>query len=98
LACEVGAVFFVCSGEIPCPDSSSADPHRDYERLVPQQTAVGEAGEIDSALTGVLPTVVLGRSYVNPVVSAQPLFTNGGDTAVVRTTAVQEDRFTLCVL
>ena len=70
---------------------------RYYEQMVPQQTTVGEIGQINNTLTHVTQTVVLSRRYVNPVVFAQPLSTNGGDTAVVRITDVQADRFTLYV-
>lgn len=42
-------------------------------------------------------TVVLSRSYSNPVVIAQTLSFNGSDTSVVRITNVQSDRFTYFV-
>jgi serralysin len=48
-------------------------------------------------LTHVVQTVNLKRQYQNPVVFAQPLSHNGGNTAVVRILEVQPDRFTLFV-
>ena len=40
-------------------------------------------------------TVMLRRSYVNPVVIAQSPSTNGGDQALARITGVQSDRFSI---
>ena len=56
-----------------------------------------EVGQIDDALTHVPQTVVLSRSYAQPVVFAQPLSTDGAATSVVRVTEVLSDRFTLYV-
>jgi YD repeat-containing protein len=58
---------------------------------------IGEVGFIDDTLTHTPQTVMLSRSYQNPVVFATPLSRDGGDTAVVRITSVQSDRFTLYV-
>lgn len=57
---------------------------------------MGEVGQI-SALTHHLQTVKLNQTYVNPVVFAQPLSRNEGQTAVVRLTEVQPDHFTLYI-
>lgn len=57
---------------------------------------MGEVGRI-ADLTHVEQTVVLSRSYSNPVVLAQPLSFNGGHQSVVRITSVQPDRFTFFI-
>lgn len=57
---------------------------------------IGEVGRVDD-LTHQVRTVVLSRSYDNPVVFAQPSSFNGGDTAVVRITSVQPDRFSFYI-
>ena len=66
-----------------------------YERFSPQEMVIGEAGYLNDTLTHTPQTVYLCRHYVNPVVFAQPVSRDGGDTSVVRITDVQADRFTL---
>lgn len=61
----------------------------------PVQT-IGEVGEV-SLLTHVPRTVFLTRDYTNPVVIAQTVSENETDTAVVRITDLQGDRFTFYV-
>ena len=61
------------------------------------ETAIGETGQLDDTLTHTPRVVVLSRRYENPVVFAQPLSRDGGDTSVVRISDVQADRFTLYV-
>lgn len=61
------------------------------------ENAMGEVGLIDDELTHEPKTVQLRRHYSNPVVFAQPLSYDGGDTSVVRITDVQADSFTLYV-
>jgi len=67
------------------------------EAITTTEQAIGEVGFIDDALTHEPYTVMLSRSYVNPVVLATPVSRDGGDTSVVRITDVQADRFTLYV-
>lgn len=57
---------------------------------------VGEFGMVQN-LTHAPQQVLLSRAYVNPVVIAQPASFGGGQTAVIRITSVQSDRFTLYV-
>lgn len=54
---------------------------------------VGEVGQVTD-LRHVSQTVVLSRSYTNPVVIAQPPSYNGAHQSVVRISDVQIDRFT----
>ena len=61
------------------------------------ETVIGETGQLDDTLTHTPRVVVLSRRYENPVVFAQPLSRDGGDTSVVRISDVQADRFTLYV-
>ncbi len=70
-----------------------------YEYALPAaaETVMGEVGFIPDALTHADTTVVLGRSYNNPVVFAQPISQDELDVAVVRITDIQADRFTLHV-
>ena len=56
--------------------------------------AIGEVGKITN-LTHTMQTVVLGRTYQNPVVFAQSLTNSGTDPAVTRVTNVEPDRFTI---
>jgi murein DD-endopeptidase MepM/ murein hydrolase activator NlpD len=58
---------------------------------------IGEVGHLDDTLTHTPKTVFLDHPYQNPVVFAQPLSRDGGNTAVVRIVDVQSDRFTLYV-
>lgn len=58
---------------------------------------IGEVGQLDDTLSQTPKTVMLDRSYTNPVVFAQPLSLDGGSTSIVRLTDVQADRFTLYV-
>jgi RHS repeat-associated protein len=58
---------------------------------------LGEVGYIDDTLTHTPQTIVLSRSYADPVVFAQPVSRDGGDPSVIRITDVQADRFTLYV-
>lgn len=60
------------------------------------EETMGEVGQVEN-LTHVEQTVILSRSYTNPVVFAQPPSTNGAHTSVVRVKNVQSDRFTLFV-
>ncbi|MCP4426739.1 MAG: RHS repeat protein, partial [Chloroflexi bacterium] len=53
-------------------------------------TTIGEVGYIDD-LTHTPQTIVLSRSYVNPVVIVQPPSMNGINTSVVRITNVQSE-------
>ena len=63
----------------------------------PMPMPIGEVGQLNDTLTHTPQTVMLSRAYENPVVFAQPISRDGGDTAVVRIIAVQADRFTLYV-
>ena len=54
--------------------------------------AFGEVGRITD-LTHEVQTIVLSKSYTNPVVFAQPVTSNGADTAIARVRDVQSDRF-----
>jgi len=65
--------------------------------LAASETVMGEVGYINDALTHADTTIVLGRSYNNPVVFAQPISQDENDVAVVRITDIQADRFTLHV-
>jgi RHS repeat-associated protein len=67
------------------------------EAITTTEQAIGEVGFINDTLTHTPQTVILSRSYVNPVVFATPVSRDGGDTSVVRITDVQADRFTLYV-
>lgn len=58
-------------------------------------TVIGEVGT--KVINHTLTTVVLSRSYTNPVVFALPLSFNGGDPAVARVTDVQNDRFSMAI-
>ena len=53
---------------------------------------LGETGIITN-VTDQSQTILLNRSYVDPVVFAQPASSNGGDPVVVRVTDIQSDRF-----
>ena len=55
---------------------------------------MGEAGQVNN-LTHDPQTIVLSRSYTNPVVIAQSASTNGTQPVIVRITDVQSDRFTM---
>ena len=55
---------------------------------------MGEAGQVNN-LTHDPQTIVLSRSYANPVVIAQSASTNGTQPVIVRITDVQSDRFTM---
>jgi hypothetical protein len=70
-----------------------------YEAATPAlgEIVIGEVGQITDALTHVPQTIVLTRSYEEPVVFAQPLSYDEADQALVRITDVQTDRFTLYV-
>ncbi|MEM9557228.1 MAG: Ig-like domain-containing protein [Acidobacteriota bacterium] len=57
---------------------------------------MGEVGVVTN-LTHVPRTVILNRSYMDPIVIAQTVSQNGTDTSVVRITSVQSDRFTFFV-
>ena len=58
---------------------------------IPQ--VIGEFGQVTD-LTHAARTVVLGRSYTDPVVIARPPSFDGSHQSVVRVTDVQSDRFT----
>jgi hypothetical protein len=60
-----------------------------------QEVVIGEAGQ--TSVKHWSKTVLLEHAYDNPVVFAQPASYAGGQTAVVRITDVQSDRFTLHV-
>jgi nitrous oxidase accessory protein NosD len=70
-----------------------------YEAATPAlgEIVIGEVGQITDTLTHVPQTIVLTRSYAEPVVFAQPLSSDELDQALVRITDVQSDRFTLYV-
>lgn len=69
-----------------------------YEYFDPNTgTVMGEVGLLDDILTHAPRTVLLEHTYINPVVFAQPLSYDSADTAVVRITDVQADRFTLYI-
>ena len=55
---------------------------------------IGESGQVTN-LTHVLQTVVMSRSYANPVVFAQSPSYNGIEEAVVRVTNVQSNQFAM---
>ncbi|MCI0728561.1 MAG: hypothetical protein L0332_17830 [Chloroflexi bacterium] len=72
-------------------------PFPNYEEEIRlEESVIGEVGQI-TTLTHTPQTVILSRSYQNPVVFAQPISRNESDTAVVRITSVQSDRFTFYV-
>ncbi len=58
------------------------------------QFAMGEVGQVTN-LTHVQQTVVLNRSYTNPVVFAQSATANGVDPVAIRVRDIQSDRFTI---
>lgn len=60
------------------------------------EITIGEVGQI-TTLTHTPQIVNLSYVYSQPVVFAQPLSFNGGDTSVVRVFNVQEDSFTLYI-
>ena len=55
---------------------------------------IGEFGKLTN-VTDVAQTVLLGRSYDNPVVFAQSASTNGQQAVVARVTGIQSDRFSI---
>ena len=57
---------------------------------------IGEVGRI-SSLNHSEQTIVLDRTYTNPVVFAQPLSYNGSDPAIARIDNIQSDRFSVQV-
>lgn len=63
----------------------------------PYVPTIGEVGQLNDTLTHTPQTVLLSRRYADPVVFAQPLSRDGGDTSVIRISDVQSDRFTLYV-
>ncbi|MCL4264494.1 MAG: hypothetical protein KJ069_14820 [Anaerolineae bacterium] len=63
----------------------------------PVSEVMGEVGLINDTLTHAPQTIILSRSYQNPVVFAQPISRDETNTAVARITNVQADRFTLYV-
>ena len=79
--------YFVIPQESSTPD---VDP-------IPTGDAapIGEVGFINDTLDHGQQTIELNRSYQNPVVFAQAVSQDGGDTSVVRITDVQSDHFSL---
>ncbi|MCP3962224.1 MAG: hypothetical protein GY719_30645 [bacterium] len=67
-----------------------------YVEVTPTEEDFGEVGKVTN-LTHAPQTVILSRSYANPVVIAQPPSQNGSHTSVVRITSVQSDRFTFYI-
>ena len=55
---------------------------------------IGEFGKLTN-VTNVAQTVLLGRSYDNPVVFAQSASTNGQQAVVARVTGIQSDQFSI---
>ncbi|RMG99682.1 MAG: hypothetical protein D6706_05180, partial [Chloroflexi bacterium] len=78
------------------PNSVIYSPYPYYEEEV-SLMPMGEVGLLDDILTHTPKTIMLAQNYNNPVVFAQPLSRDGGDTAVVRITDVRSDRFTLYI-
>ena len=70
-------------------------PNYEDEEYTVVDGVIGEVGQV-TALTHVPQTIVLNQSFKRPVVFAQPL-SRIGETATVRITDVQADRFTLYV-
>ena len=60
------------------------------------QQDIGEVGLI-SSLNHSEQTILLDRTYINPVVFAQPLSYNGSDPAIARIDNIQSDRFSVHV-
>jgi len=67
-----------------------------YVDVTCSEQVIGEVGSVTN-LTHSAQVVSLSRSYSNPIVIAQTLSQNGGDTSVVRVTDVRNDRFTFYV-
>ncbi|MEM9596077.1 MAG: Ig-like domain-containing protein, partial [Acidobacteriota bacterium] len=78
------------------PTGGLTDTCTVYVTVTDPQTSIGEVGQVTN-LTHVPRTIFLSRSYTDPVVIAQTVSQNGGDTSVVRITDVQQDRFTFFV-
>ncbi len=57
---------------------------------------IGETGIVDN-FNHNSQTILFDHNYVNPVIFAQPLSYNGGQTAIVRIEDVQQDRFTASI-
>ncbi|MGF1479153.1 MAG: Calx-beta domain-containing protein [Cyanophyceae cyanobacterium] len=57
---------------------------------------IAEIGRVE-AINHQQQTIVLDQRYTNPVVFAQPLSRNGGQTATVRIDNIQSDRFTASI-
>ncbi|MDJ0678264.1 MAG: M10 family metallopeptidase [Xenococcaceae cyanobacterium MO_167.B52] len=62
----------------------------------PNSITIGEVGTIQG-VNHQLQTIQLQGNYTNPVVFAQPLSRNGGDTAIVRVTDTQSDSISFYV-
>ncbi|MCG8456068.1 MAG: hypothetical protein MI919_07285, partial [Holophagales bacterium] len=72
------------------------DSCRVYIDVTAVEVTMGEFGNT-TTLRHVPETILLSRTYTDPVVIAQTLSYNGPDTSVVRITDVQSDRFTFYV-
>ena len=75
---------------IPTADPGNKEP------LSNSLLQIGEVGQINS-LNHSEQTILLDRSYTNPVVFAQPLSYNGSDPAIARIDNIQSDRFSVHV-
>jgi PKD repeat protein len=79
--------YFVIPQESSTPDGDTTTTDGD--------SIIGEVGWINDTLDHRPQTIFLEHSYRNPVVFAQALSQDGGDTAVVRITDVQSGHFSL---
>jgi serralysin len=75
---------------------TSIGGYYEYQGSPEPSQVIGEVGQVTN-LTDTPQTVSLERTYQNPVVFAQPLSSNGSDTAVVRITDVSANSFTFYV-
>jgi hypothetical protein len=97
--CFLPDLDFVGTVEIPYTISDGIHEDTATIFIEVQGSEIGEIGEVGQVtnLRHIPQTIILSRSYTNPVVFAQPLSYNGSHTSVVRITDVQPDRFTFYV-
>ncbi|MBK8209906.1 MAG: hypothetical protein IPK78_07870 [Rhodospirillales bacterium] len=76
------------------PDTVIRNVPADRLMRISQEAPIGEVGRIP-LLSHLEQTVVLGRSYADPVVFVQPISKKGAQFAVPRITAVGKDRFSV---
>lgn len=76
------------------PDTVIRNVPADRLMRITQEAPIGEVGRIPF-LTHVEQTIVLSRSYTDPLVFVQPISKKGKEFAVPRVTAVGKDRFSV---